>query len=344
MLKFVTDAVRWLIDALTDAMLALVDHYAKRPTFRIAIADSNAVLDALGNPIGRLIGAVEPLQWQPQDLPARLAGASIDIELPRSWTWRRSLPPIASENVAYLNTFVSHQIERISPWRFCDVYYRVISRPIANDPAKLAVEVGIVPKQYVDAVLGAVRPLGGRVELVTSPEPDRETLRISVGAQADRLRRHLRRATEIALAVSVLLLAGWSGAIQWRMAELQTALVDLDRTIADRKAAIAASRSATDSGGAALLRTKRAARPYVVELLDALSAALPDHAFLIDFRFEKDEIRISGISTRAPELVATLERSGRFADVKFISATTRLDDGRADHFQLQMRADARAVP
>ena len=340
MLNAIKAASRWLIDGLCEAVAAGLVRLDRRPTYRIDLAGGNVVIDAHGVPLGRLAGSDAALRFEPPELAKQLAGAAIDVELPTAWIWRRSLQPIGIDSIAYLDAFVSHHIERISPWRSADVYYQVTNRPIMDDPTRLAVEVDIVPKQVVDHMVAALKPLAARLHLVACRSDDREALTIPVGARDDSQRKSIRRLVVTTLALVCIAMAGWFASVQWRMADLDLELAELDRQIATRKAALAANRGESALGAAEALHAQRAARPYTVELVDALSRILPDHAYLVDLRFEKDLIRISGISGRTSELVPALERSGRFADVKFTAATTRLDDGRLDRFHLEMRAAA----
>ncbi|WP_371425233.1 PilN domain-containing protein [Tardiphaga sp.] len=338
MLKAVKASLRWLVDGLSEAVTAGVVRFDRRPAFQIDLAADNTVFDAHHRPLGRLVAGDAALRFEPPSLAAQLAGSSIDIELPTAWVWRRHLQPIGIDNVAYLDAFVSHHIERISPWRATDVYHQIISRPMLDDSKRVAVEVGIVPRSAVDRIVAMLAPLAARLQLVSRRADDREALIIPVAGKDNTQRNSIRRMVVMALVLVAVAIAGWFASVQWGMADIDAELVELDQQMIARKAQLAAGRGSSGQTAAETLRIQRASRPYVVELVDAMSQILPDHAYLVDLRFEKDLIRVSGISARSFELVPALERSGRFTDVKYTAATTRLEDGRTDRFHLEMRA------
>lgn len=341
MLKPVRAALSWMIDGLSEAIAACIACFDRRPVYRIDPGADHAVFNAQGHQLGRLVKADAAPQFEPPDLGTRLANSIIDIKLPAAWVWRRNLQPIGIDSIAYLDAFVAHHVERISPWRASDVYHQTTSRPIANDPKRLAIEVGIVPRSIVEHLVAKLTPLSARLRLVADGHDDRAPLVFPVGAKGDDTRQQsIRRMVVTAIVMIALAMAGWIASTQWRIADIDTELSELDRQIAARKAQLAVGREGAEQSAAATLRAARASQPYVVELVDALSQIMPDHAYLVDMRFEKGLIRVSGNSARSFELVPALERSGRFSDVKFTAATTRLDDGRTDRFHLEMRAGA----
>lgn len=340
MLKRIRAALSWLIDGLSEAVATGASCFDRRPTYRIDPGTDHAVFDALGHRLGRLVKADDALEFEPPDLATRLADSIIDVELPASWVWRRDLQPIGIESIAYLDAFVQHHVERISPWRARDVYHQISSRPIANDPQRLAIEVGIVPKSIVEGMIATLAPLSARLRLISRERDGQAPLVFPVGATTATGHAATRRMVVMALVLLILTMSGWIAGTQWSMADIDAELAELDQQISTRKARLTAGRSGSEQGAAERLKAARASRPYIVELVDALSRILPDHAYLIDLRFEKGLIRVSGNSARSFELVPALERSGRFTDVRFTAATTRLDDGRTDRFHLEMRAGA----
>ena len=331
------NAGRWFIDGLAEAATAGVDRLARRRTFRIEVGNGHRIVDGAGVPLGCLSGPDDALRLDPPGIAAMLADNAVDVTLPQRWIWRRDLPPVGADSLPFLDAFVLHQIERISPWRASDVYYSITREPVAADPGRFAVAVGIVPKQMVDPVVSALATHCRQLRLVAHGADGVLDLVVPIGSEQHRQQR-FRRPVMAMLVVVGVVIAGWLALTQWQLEGAQSELADLDRQITARRVALAAQHGGNTANGAEALLARRASRPYLVELVEALSQALPDHAYLIDLRFEKDLIRISGISGRTAELVPALERSGRFADVKFSAATTRLEDGTADRFHLEMRA------
>ena len=80
--------------------------------------------------------------------------------------------------------------------------------------------------------------------------------------------------------------------------------------------------------------------PSAVIVLEVLSRALPDTAYLTELRLDNKILRIIGLANDAPSLIAPLERSGHFTDVRFFAPTTRGPDGAMFKFHIE----ARVVP
>jgi general secretion pathway protein L len=86
--------------------------------------------------------------------------------------------------------------------------------------------------------------------------------------------------------------------------------------------------------------SKQASSPAVI-MLEALSRALPDGAYLTELQLEKATLRITGLTRDAPSLIAPLERSGHLADVHFLAPTTRSSDGTLFRFNIEARVEPR---
>src|SRR5262249_8955527 len=77
--------------------------------------------------------------------------------------------------------------------------------------------------------------------------------------------------------------------------------------------------------------------PSGVMLLETLSQALPDNAYLTELTLQKSTLRIIGLTGDAPALIAPLE--GAFAEVHFFAPTTRGPDGQSFWFHIEARVD-----
>jgi general secretion pathway protein L len=64
----------------------------------------------------------------------------------------------------------------------------------------------------------------------------------------------------------------------------------------------------------------------VTPLLRTLSELIPDDAYLTTFNLRNERLTLEGFARSASDLIAGLERSRRFKDVKFTSPTTRTGD------------------
>jgi len=72
-----------------------------------------------------------------------------------------------------------------------------------------------------------------------------------------------------------------------------------------------------------------------VILIEALSRALPESAYVNEIRLEKESLRIMGLADDAPALLAPLERSKQMTDVHFFAPTARGPDGKLFRFSIE---------
>lgn len=332
---------RWFVDGLTETLVAAQERLNPRPIFRVVLDEHDACIRAeSGAALGALVGAGPDAPLDPPELAARLEGAAIDVEIPSAWALRRALNPIAAQSAPFAEAFARHQIERITPWRSSDAYFRVTTKPLPGDPTRLSVEVDVVARRMVDAALGALARLRpSRLRLLTRRAEDQEPITIPTHSLAAPREQQRRALVQTVLIAVPLVFVAWFIFTFVRIGALSDEAADLDRRIEARRAALFSASGGEGSGAdpAEELRVRRSAHPRVVETMEALSAALPEHAYLTDFTLENDKLRISGVAGKASDLVPSLEQSHRFADVTFNAATTREDNGATDRFHLEMR-------
>ena len=77
-------------------------------------------------------------------------------------------------------------------------------------------------------------------------------------------------------------------------------------------------------------------------LIEALSRALPDSAYLTEIRLENATLRMTGVADDAPGLLAPLERSGNLNGVHFFAPTTRGADGKSFKFSIEAHVEPRS--
>jgi general secretion pathway protein L len=126
--------------------------------------------------------------------------------------------------------------------------------------------------------------------------------------------------------------------------EMQTESEELASRIRSLQRQVQVARGAgTGSGPNALAQAWSAKEkaPSAVIMLEALSRALPDMAYLTDLNIEGPTLRITGLTSDGPSLIAPLESSGHFADVRFFAPTTRSPDGTLFRFYIEARIQPR---
>ena len=339
-LSAVTAKVRrawvWFVEGLVEALLWAKRRGRAAVPFRLAVGEAEAVLfDSDGGRIGR-VAAGDEVVFEPPDLPRRLAGRDLDLVIPPAWMVRRSLEPVAVQSRPFLDAFVRHHIERITPWRADSVHHRIIADPIPGDPTRLAVSVVLVPKRLVEPWLVRLDGLG----LATLRLCDAEgggAIRVGGGEPPGVATSRRGVAWGLSsLALATILLCG---VLEWQAGSVATDVDEQNRVLDERKVVLARARQREGAGDdlSMKLLKLRDARPPAVAIIDALSRAVPDSAHLTALSIDKDRVSISGLSTDPSALVPALETSGRFADVASSAATTRTEAGDADRFSLSMR-------
>jgi general secretion pathway protein L len=78
-----------------------------------------------------------------------------------------------------------------------------------------------------------------------------------------------------------------------------------------------------------------------VIVMEALSRALPESAYVTEIRLEKENLRIMGLADDAPGLLAPLERSEHLSEVHFFAPTARGPDGKLFRFSIEARVEPR---
>lgn len=348
MIDRIKHAWEWFVGGLTEALLWTAGRLAGAGTHRVVIGEGSAAVDAPdGSAIGRMIDREGSTCFEPAEIAQRLAGASVDIVVPPTWLFRRELDPVAVQSVPFLDAFVRHHIEKITPWRAGDVHYTVRQTALAADPTRVAVEVSLVPRRLVAASVAALEVLHPRrLRIISQAASRQDDDGVVLGAGNARLAAKLRERVVLGLGLLTICLAGAFGWVWWQSASVQDDIAEQDRVLEQRKAVLARARR-LDQGGKdmdAKLLELRNARPRVVDVLDALAKSLPDSAYLTDLTLHKSEMTIVGVSTDTSLLVPALERSGRFADVSFGASMTKVEAGPGDRFQLDLKVRGPDAP
>ena len=82
------------------------------------------------------------------------------------------------------------------------------------------------------------------------------------------------------------------------------------------------------------LFAQKVRQPASVELLEELSARLPDDTWLFRVEIRDGKVHLQGTSTRASALIAELEESRFFEDVRFASPVTQDGASGRERFHL----------
>jgi general secretion pathway protein L len=285
----------------------------------------------------------------PEDILRRARGELILLDWPRERTVIRkiTLPAQAQE---FLSGIIRNQIERLSPWPVAQILYGFVAEPsrrAGNLDAHVLIalrgEIESARAQLADFGLAADRVIVGlEREAFASAAP--VILWSRNGQRRHPDSRRLRFAIGGAIAGYVAICATVSLWAFTSAASLQSEGDDF----ADRARAIQRRVQAAKSpqAVAALSPPERAwvvkeTSVSLVYLLETLSKALPDGAYLSELQLEANKLRVAGLADDAPPLIGALEKSAHFADVRFSAPTTRGPDGKLFRFSIEAQVAPR---
>ncbi len=256
---------------------------------------------------------------------------------------RISVPAQARE---FLPGIVRNQVDRLSPWQADQAVYGFDAVASPDDAAVLDVRVFICSRCTVESAREALEPTGLSADRVvahaadgTSPVALWSRLADAPRQEADRGRRQIG-ATITGFVLASLGLTLWAAfsaaSLRAESEELAARSSSLQRQLQGARTPQALA-SARPEQRAWVFKESA---PSAVVVLDDLSRALPDDAYVTELRIESTKLRMTGLAANAPALIAPLEHSGHFADVRFAAPTTRGPDGALFRFQIE----ARVVP
>ena len=281
---------------------------------------------------------LEPPRGGASRLPARLdqlAPAALLAELRgRRDLWLRlatehgllvrDLLPAEAERE--LRAIVEHRLDTLTPWTAEQAAFDVEIGGRRAD-GRLEVTVAAVPRSLLSRIRARLAELGIEVEGVDlgaaeAPPVARFDLAGDGARTSGSAARIVAGATAALLVLGAAALAG--SEIHARsvvVAERERAAARLEARLADlgelRERLEALRREA------GLLAQKLAAAPSALAVLEELSRALPDDAFLSELELSGDRLRIGGFAASASPLVPLLEQLPALEDVRFQAPSSK---------------------
>jgi general secretion pathway protein L len=282
------------------------------------------------------------------DLQHAASRGFVTLELPADEivVQRINVPARARE---FLSGIVQNQIECLSPWSADQVVYGYDAQASPDDPTVLEARVLITSQASVEAARGALAGIGVSPDrIVVSGQGAASAPPVTLwsrydhgpGRALDAARSTVSRAVLAVIGVSFALSAWWlfsASSIRAESEEVAARSATLQRQLAPSRAL---------SPGATLDPAERAwalkeTSPAGVVILEMLSRALPDAAYVTELSLQKTTMRITGLTEDAPAMIAPLEGNGQFAEVHFFAPTTRGPDGRLFWFHIEARVEPR---
>jgi general secretion pathway protein L len=336
------DAVwnRWM-EILAALVLAAQERWRARRAMFIALENKRLIVRQGGRPDGAEASVA------PADLrsAARRHFVTLELSPDEIVVQRINVPAQARE---FIPGIVRNQIERLSPWPADQVVFGFDAEASAEDPAVLDARVLMTSRANVEAAREELAAVGVAADRIVARERGAAHAPcVALWSRYDHGPGRGLESARRAVGAGVLAVFGLSfGLSAWW-------LVSANATRAESEAV--AARAATlqrqlqparaASASAALDPAERAwllkeTSPSGVMVLETLSRALPDAAYVTELSLQKAMVRIVGLTDDAAALIAPLERIGQFAEVHFFAPTTRGPDGQLFWFHIE----ARVVP
>jgi general secretion pathway protein L len=343
---------RW-IDVLAAAYFAQRDAWRARRSLIVTSQNGAFVIrKALAKSDGGNLAEQEPLATVG-------AGASVPVEVSRLARNGFVTLELPSENIAvrrisvpiqardFVGGIVRNQIERLSPWPADQAAFGFDAETEPKDPATLEVRVLIASRSAVDETRDQLATIGLSADRITAGPANGHTAKaitlwsrlIDISPERQtRLRRNIGLGIAATVGASLCLSA-------WAIVSAES-IRGMSEEIAARTDTLRRQAQApfTHQSVASLPKNQRAwyekeVTPSATILLEALSRALPDTAYLTELSLQGDTLRIAGLSDDAPSLLAPLEHSGYFTNARFFAPTVRAPDGKHFSFHIEGRVE-----
>ncbi len=291
----------------------------------------NGQIEELGRISTTLPDAAERVAAILGGLKAESTRVEVDVPAQRLLVKQIRLPLAAEEN---LRQVLGFEMQRQTPFRTDQVYfnYRVTARRAQSQ--QLTVRLSVVPRTVVDDVLEPLADWHLAPE-EGNPRSDRDSRVFAFvpAAAGQRSAGGLHRAL---LVLNVVLLVAvvavplvqqqrYLDQLRTRLAEVRvsaTTASDLQQRIDQRQAR------------SRYVFAQKTGKPASVELLEELSRRLPDDTWLFRVEVRDGKVYLQGTSSRSSSLIAELEGSRFFEDVRFASPVTQDGTSGRERFHL----------
>ena len=296
---------------------------------------------------GGVLAVLAPGTEVSPDLQRAAHNHFVVLQFPEDKVFVRNIS-VPAQARKFLAGVISNQIERLSPWPAKDVVYGFAADAGAGDAAPVDVRIVMAARSDVEAARADLAALGLSIDRVVAGSADipgsepsgsitlwsrlADRSRDSVGGVA----RKIGIGIAATVAVSVILSA-------WALVSAGSIRDESDGMAARSK--VLQKQVQTGRSASALASMPPAERAWAskemstssVIVIEALSRALPDSAYVTDIRLEKEQLRIVGLADDAPGLLAPLEKSRHMTDVRFFAPMARGPDGKRFRFSIEAR-------
>jgi general secretion pathway protein L len=289
----------------------------------------------------RIVTKIPAGTQAPSEIARSLRGFLINFEVAGAHVVSRRLD-VPAQAREFLPGIVRNQMERLSPWPIgATVYgFGLVVQPV--EPGAINVRVAIASRGMVDGLIDelAASGLAPHRILVRLPSDDEPPIALWARSSSQTSSSNAAAPTIIAGVLGVLIVLSAMTTL-WSLYSASELSAERDDSAARAQTSRQHRATTTPRDASASLAPPERAwamkenAPASVMVLETLSRALPDSAYLTEFSLEGPTLRITGFAANAPALIEALERSKRFSGARFFAATTKGADGELYRFNIE---------
>jgi len=236
-----------------------------------------------------------------------------------------SLPANTEEN---LYEVIQYEMDRYTPFSKEDVYcdYRIEER--INDKQLIKVLLIVVRKEVLDPVIDAIESSGihlQSIDVIDPQNPEHSLHNVKFLRSIADIGKSKKSSVKwlAAVAAGLLLITGITPLVinYIHIQKLSDELAGLERTVQKVKKLQSEYSKMQDQVG--YLVNIKEKNPSIIEMLNLLTQAIPDHTYVQRLSLEGGLLSIQGLSASASELIPIIDQSGMFDDIRFAAPVTQ---------------------
>ena len=252
---------------------------------------------------------------------------ALDIHINESevLTRRISLPASTEEN---LYEVIQYEMDRYTPFNKDDVYcdFRIEDRDKEKELIKVLLIV--VRKEVLNPVIDSIENSGihlQAIDVIDSQDPENSLHNVKLLRSYSDLGNSKKTSTKwlAAVAVALLFLTGITPLVinYIHISKLSSELEGLEKTV--QKVKQLQSEYSKMQNQVGYLVDIKQRNPSIIELLNLLTQAIPDHTHVQRLSLEGGLLSIQGLSASASELIPIIDKSDMFDDIRFAAPVTQ---------------------
>lgn len=294
---------------------------------------------------GDILAVLSPGAEISADVQRAAHNSFVILEFPADKIFVRRIT-VPAQARKFLAGVIRNQIERLSPWPASDVVYGFAAEAGAVDAGGVEVRIVMAARSDVDTARQDLSTLGLSVDRVVARDPDGEAAgSVTLWSRlADTSHDNVGVARKIGVGIAAsvttsVVLSLWAfvsaASIRDESEGMAARSKVLQRQVQNGRTA--SSMASMPPAERAWVSKEMSTSSVIV--MEALSRALPESAYVTEIRLEKEKLRIAGLADDAPGLLAPLEKSRHMTDVRFFAPTAREPDGKRFRFSIEARVE-----